>query len=247
MIDMTGSKVVVTGATGGLGRAVVARLTDIGAEVFAIDRNSPDPQDLASFVHRCDLSHPSDIADVVQAVSLAFPQVDLLVNCAGAFLPDPTLEEVSGALDSLWRNNTSSTVLFTLALEPLLRAAPGASVVNIGSTDGIVASGGQDCEIGVSHDVLYALSKGAVIAFTRALAMKWSKLGIRVNTICPTIFVSPMTESLLTEDKIAELSRHIPLGRLCRIEDVVDAVIFAHQMKFTTGHAFPVDGGYLCQ
>lgn len=247
MINMTGSKVVVTGATGGLGRAVVARLMDIGAEVFSIDQRSPIPSDLANFSHRCDLGQPSSIGDAIQAISYVFPHVDLLVNCAGAFLPDPILNEIPNTLEYLLRNNTSSTILFTLALEPLLRASTRASVVNIGSTDGIVASGGQECEIGVSHDVLYAASKGAAIAFTRALAMKWSKLGIRINTICPTIFPSPMTESLLTEEKVAELSKHIPLGRLGRIEDVVDAVIFAHHMKFTTGHAFPVDGGYLCQ
>lgn len=247
MIDMTGSKVVVTGAAGGLGSMVVERLGGLGAEVFAIDQNASTSPDLTTYNAHFDLGRPSGIGDAVQAISQVFSHVDLLVNCAGAFLPDPSPNEVHSAFDHLWRNNTSSTVLLTLGLEPLLRASSGASVVNIGSTDGIVASGGQECEIGVSHDVLYAVSKGAVIAFTRALAMKWCKLGIRVNTICPTVFPSPMTESLLTDRKVAELSKHIPLGRLGHIDDVVDAVIFAHHMKFTTGHVFPVDGGYLCQ
>lgn len=245
--EFEGLNAVITGASGGLGTALTGRLVSLGANVVSIDRHPASEPHSTEGQYCYDLTKSSGVESAAGAVSKAFSHVDLLVNCAGVFLPDDPLENAKDTLEYLWQNNTASTVLFTLALEPVLKNATSPSVINIGSTDGIVASGGQGCEVGVSHDVFYALTKGAVIAFTRALAMKWSAMGIRVNTICPTVFDSPMTESLLTEAKRTELSSHIPLGRLATKDDIVDAIIHAHQMKFTTGHVFPVDGGYLCQ
>ena len=244
---MRGVRAVVTGAAGGLGSLVASRLLGDGAIVATVDRHSM-PSGGGSEWHVCaDLSQNDGVRSAVEVLSRRLPEVDLLVNCAGVFVPDPSHGGEWDALDHLWRHNTASTVMFTLALEPLLAKGMTPSVVNIGSTDGIVASGGQDCEIGVRHDVLYALTKGAIIAFTRALAMKWAPLGIRVNTICPTIFDSPMTETLLDVAKRGQLGGYIPLGRLATKEDIADAIIAAHGMRFTTGHMFPVDGGYLCQ
>lgn len=247
MLSFVGLNVVVTGATGGLGSTVASRLINLGANVVTIDRcHTSNAHDFKAH-HYADLSKAEEIGKVVDKISKQFSCIDLLVNCAGIFLPDAPSGADHDTLDKLWQHNTASTVLFTMALEPLLEKSLMPSVVNIGSTDGIVASGGQDCEVGVRHDVLYALTKGAVVAFTRALAMKWSPLGIRVNVICPTVFESPMTETLLNDTKCSQLSSHIPLGRLATKEDITDAIICAHSMKFTTGHVYPVDGGYLCQ
>jgi NAD(P)-dependent dehydrogenase (short-subunit alcohol dehydrogenase family) len=174
--------------------------------------------------------------------------VELLVNAAGAFIPDKFEGEMAGSLDVLWRSNVATAVNLTMGLEELLQNGRVPLVVNIASTDGVVASAGQGCEIGVSHDVLYATTKGALVTFTRALAQKWAGRGIRVNAVCPTIFDSPMTAELLkTPGKAKELSEVIPLGRLCRTADIFAAITAIYSLEMTTGHILPVDGGYLCQ
>lgn len=239
---------VVTGAAGGLGQALVRRLLAGGATVFAVDRSFGAAPIADEHRIEVDLGEPAGVSIVVDALGRSVPAIDLLVNAAGLFIRDTTDDRAWDDIDLLVRTNLTSMVVLTLRLEALLVRARSPSVVNIGSTDGVVASSGQDCEVGVAHDVFYAMSKGAVITFSRALAMKWAPVGIRVNVVCPTIFDSPMTESLLEEDgKIEHLSRYIPMGRLGTAADVANAVIALHDLEFTTGHMLPVDGGYLCQ
>src|SRR5665213_841376 len=239
-------KVAVTGASGGLGRLLVDRLLGRNATVFAIDRAFATPSVGGELRIEADLSQPQGLRIAVDTLDLSTGELDLLVNCAAVFTPDTSGDEAWSDVDLLLRNNLTSTVFFTLEIEHLLRRGSSPSVVNIGSTDGVVASAGQDCEIGVAHDLFYAMSKGALITFTRALAMKWAPLGIRVNIVCPTVFASPMTEDLLNQSgKAEELAMHLPLGRLATTTDVTDAIMGLHAMRFTTGHMLPVDGGYL--
>jgi len=240
-------KVAVTGASGGLGRLLVDRLLGRSATVFAIDRVFATPPVGRELRIEADLSQPQGVRFAVENLDRDTGELDLLVNCAAVFTPDTSGDEAWSNVDFLLRNNLTSTVLFTLGLENLLCRGSSPSVVNIGSTDGVVASAGQDCEVGVAHDLFYAMSKGALITFTRALAMKWAPLGVRVNIVCPTVFASPMTEDLLNQSgKAEELAMHLPLRRLATSTDIADAVMGLHAMKFTTGHMLPVDGGYLC-
>ena len=131
---------------------------------------------------------------------------------------------------------------------PLLRRGRRPLIVNASSTDGVVASAGQECAIGVAHDSLYAASKGALITLTRSLAMKWADDGIRVNALCPTIIRTPMAADILAQPgEEEELRGHLPLGRICEPVDIAVAVDCLYRLELTTAHVLPLDGGYLCR
>lgn len=240
--------VVVTGAAGGLGSRLVKHFVSTGSQVFAVDIHCPDKVAENVTVICADLSSPPQSEAAIQTIATECDAIDYLINCAGVFREDDFGPKSWDVLNSLWSGNVLSVVMPTLGLQKLLAAGREPLVLNIASTDAIVASGGQNCEIGVSHDIFYSLTKGAVVTFTRALAMKWAPLGIRVNALCPTIFASPMTASLLDiPGKIDDLRGHLPLGRLCTLDDIVAAVDAMYKLRMTTGHVLPVDGGYLCQ
>ena len=250
---MTGQVVVVTGAAGGVGECVVRRFLGRGARVVGIDRR-PSSAAIAGgydghppWIQR-DLGTWQAATAAAREVGALVERVDLLVNAAGTFAADRESEDPGTLLPRLLADNLHSAVFLSLALHSLLRRADKPQVVNVASTDGVVASGGQDCEIGVGHDLLYASSKGALVTFTRALAMKWASDGIRVNAVCPSVIRSPMTAKLLgPEGKERELRRHLPLGRLIEPEDVADAIEALGHLAQTTGHLLTVDGGYLCR
>lgn len=244
-------RVVVTGSKGGVGRHLVERYVREGATVIGIDRLPPasSHEDAASGQYiQCDIACVAAIDEAVRKIGASVQGIDLLVHAAGVFHDDETVSRSAAAMEALWRANYLGPTLLTERLYSLLLEGRDASVVFIASADAIVASGGQDCEVGVRHDVHYAASKGALVTATRALAMRWAKDGIRVNAICPTIIRSPMTDDLLAQPgKELQLAAHIPLGRICEVSDVAVAVEVLHRLTMTTSHILPLDGGYLCQ
>jgi len=243
-----GSNIVITGSSGGLGSHFVKHFAAAGANVYGVDLVTPKHEVEGVQPITADLSKADGVRYAREFLSTRVAGLEILINCAGQFHVDPVSENAWETADKLWKANVMTTIMFTLQLEALLASGSNPLVVNVASTDGVVASGGQDNEIGVCHDILYAVSKGAVVTFTRALAMKWAPLSIRVNAVCPTIFPSPMTDSLLTiAGKEQELAGRIPLRRLCQTQDIVEAVDSIYPMLMTTGHLFPIDGGYLCQ
>lgn len=240
-------RVVVTGSSGGIGCAIVTRQAAAGAFVVGVDRVAPHSVE-ASLHIDCDLTSMPQVVAAVQQISATIDGIDLLVHAAGVFYDDSTVAKSEMAIEELWRTNYLGPYVLSEQLLPLLKRGTCPHVIFISSADAIVASAGQECEIGVVHDAYYAASKGALITATRALAMRWASHGVRVNAICPTIVRTAMAESLLAQQgKEAQLAKHIPLGRICEPIDVAFAVEALHSLTMTTAHVLPVDGGYLCR
>jgi len=250
MINCTfnGKYIVISGASGGLGKYLVDYYINKEAIVIGIDINKADIDALPNYHHiEADVSVADNVSKVKSTIQSITNSIDILINCAGKFMVDPEVEYIEDASDMLWKGNALTSILLSHYLIDLLAIGHNPIIINIASTDGVVASSGQDCEIGVSHDLLYATTKGAVVALTRSMAMKLAPKGIRVNAICPTIFHSPMTSELLAEDnKVEHLIKYIPLGRLCLSDDIAAATACLYYLSMTTGHLLPVDGGYLC-
>lgn len=239
--------VVITGSSGGIGREIAFRYANSGALVVGLDK-SPPTIPLNIFHLECDLASSTQIGNAVQRVCEEIGSIDLLVHAAGIFHDDATATCSETAMHELWRVNYLGPCEITEHLLPLLKSGVDPLVVFVASTDAIVASGGQDCEIGVRHDLHYAASKGALVTATRALAMRWAVHGVRVNAVAPTIVRSPMTAELLAvPSKEVELACQIPLGRICEPADVAAAVEALYSLTMTTAHVLPVDGGYLCR
>jgi 2-keto-3-deoxy-L-fuconate dehydrogenase len=216
---------VVTGGGSGIGRAVVERLEAGGASVIVASRSAG---------HRTDVSDEDSVRALFEAVG---PELHILVNCAGVLAstertPDIALEHWERA----FAVNARGTFLCCKHALPRMQA--GAAIVNVASVAGMV---------GVPNRAAYGASKGAVIAFTRALAVDHVADGIRVNCVCPGTIDSPWIDRVvdeLGESRDALVARQ-PLGRLGTPEEVAEAVAYlaSDRSEFATGSQLVVDGG----
>ena len=245
--DFTGSSVLVTGGTSGIGHAIAAAFADAGAAVTITGtRAAPsdyadDPVDLDRFAYvQLDMRD----AEAVDRLASSYELLDVLVNNAGTTFPDGLDEWTpEGFAESLELNLTGAMRL-TLRLHDALAAssmAGGASVVHIVS---MAAFRGVPMVPG------YSASKAALVASTRNMALAWMDDQIRVNAVAPGLIATRMTSPLelpeLTELRERELAR-IPAGRMGTAEEVAAAALFlcTDQSAYTTGTALAVDGGYL--
>jgi 2-hydroxycyclohexanecarboxyl-CoA dehydrogenase len=230
LAGIEGRRAVVTGAASGIGLAVAETLEALGATVAGIDLTTGDSPRLSA---------AADVTDE-RAVDDAFAQIEqglggpaeLLVTCAGVFVPTPIAELTAAD----WRrtidvNLTGTFVCASRALGPMREAGFG-RIVTISSGAGI--DGGTEA---CAH---YAASKGGVIALTKAIAKEVARDGVNVNCVAPRTIRTPMIAGL--ED---ELLPDIPVGRLGEPDDVAGAVAFlcSSHGSYVTGEVFVLNGG----
>jgi NAD(P)-dependent dehydrogenase (short-subunit alcohol dehydrogenase family) len=228
---------LVTGAAGGIGRAICTRLRAEGATTIGCDRDAADGAADAVL----DVTQEAAWAALAADVATRHGRLDVLVNCAGV-LSTGTLEETTGeAWHAMLAVNLTGAFLGCRALVPLLRQGRGANVVNVAS---IVGLRGNAAMVG------YSASKGGVVAMTCAMALDNAALGLRVNAVCPGSIETPMVQAFLAASADPVAARAVsagkqPMGRLGTPEEVAAAVAFlaSDDAAFITGVALPVDGG----
>lgn len=249
--SLAGRLAVVTGAAGGIGGAIVRALMAQGAIVHGLDRDLPGLQRLAAtlleqgrFVpHEIDLADRKDtdrgLAGLLGDLAGC---CDILVNNAGVSRLRPFAETDDEVLDFLLAVNFTGAFRVTRTLLPALKASSRcAVVVNIASELALVGQPGYTA---------YCGTKGAVLAWSRALAVELAGEGIRVNAICPgpidTAMLAAEFETSATplEARRAEIAS-VPLGRLGNPPDIAAVVAFlaSDAASFVTGAAWSVDGG----
>ena len=254
MAQLTGKVALVTGAASGLGAAAARALAQAGASVLLTDRDlageevagAMADQGLHTAFRLHDVtSHPDWAAAVEDAVD-RFGRLDILVNNAG--ISGGRHELMDHSFDA-WRQilsvNLDGVFLGLRHAGPRIAAAGGGSVINVSSILGKVGMGGA---------AAYCASKGGVTLLTKAAALEWAPLGIRVNSIHPGFIDTPLVSNALAERddgnelRVALMAAH-PMARFGLPSEIGEAVLFlaSDASSFMTGAELVVDGGYTAQ
>jgi glucose 1-dehydrogenase len=242
---LAGSRVVVTGSSSGIGKAVAEMFCEEGAEVAGLDI-AEGPETRASCGARftpiaCDLSDPSEIARAFRDVDAVFggETPDVLACVAGICADVPFLESSAELFDSIFAVNVRGVMLCGQEAGRRMRdRGRGGRIVNIASTASVQAWGLQS---------VYGASKGAVALLTRCMAVELGQYGILVNAVGPGTIVTPGSTQFLSDERVVanELGR-VPLGRLGQPQDIAAGVRFlARDAHWMTGQIVYIDGGFL--
>jgi NAD(P)-dependent dehydrogenase (short-subunit alcohol dehydrogenase family) len=250
LFDIQGKTALVTGGSRGIGLMIARGLLDAGARVVISSRKETDLNAAAQELGQlgdcepipADLSRPEGAAGLAAAVVERFPELNVLVNNAGATWGAPLEEFPQSGWDRVIGTNVEGIFHLTVALLPALRAAASAEdparVINIGSVDGLRAP--------VTENYSYSASKAAVHMLTRHLAKRLAADQITVNAIAPGPFESKMTAFLLDAPEARNaMVEMVPLGRIGRPDDAAGLVQFlaSRAGSYLTGTVIPMDGG----
>jgi len=259
MSALAGRVALVTGARGGIGRAIVARFLKEGAKVYACDLTPEGSlaghnDDASQFV-TLDVTREADVMAAMARVEADAGKLDILVNAAGIeiekTIEDTTLEEWNRS----FAVNVTGTFLTSKYALPLMRAAAtsgaSASLINFGSYDGFIADPGL---------AAYCATKGAVHALTRAMACDHGPEGIRVNAICPGYIDTPMLQSFFegdgsggeggTIETLQQAVRDVhPMRTYGTPEDIANLVnwLASDEARYASGQLWVLDGGLSAQ
>lgn len=230
--------IAVTGAAGGIGRAVVRRLVDAGAAVFALDVR--EPADLPAGVTpvAVDITDPSSVVEAAGRVAESAGRIDL-VNAAGIVEDDVpaaemSLEQFRAVLDV----NLVGVFLTSQAFLPHLVERGGGAIVSIASMSGSKVVNRPQ------HQVAYNVSKAGVVALTKTLAVEWGPSGVRVNCVSPGYVDTPLLA--LKAHQFDEWKRDIVPDRFARPDEVAAAIHFllSDASSYCFGTELLMDGGY---
>lgn len=243
MAEFDGQVCVVTGGGRGIGRAIVDMFAAEGAEVHSLDIGEQPTSGDTGNVHRhhCDITDLPAVEAFFAALASARHSVDVLVNNAAAVTRAVPITALS---PEEWERtiavNITGTFNVTRSALPHMRT--GARIINLASTFAHVGSPGR---------VAYSTTKGAILAFTRSLALDTAELGIRVNCISPGGIATDRLVALFGSQQEAEerLAPLHPIGHTGKPSDIADAVWFlaSRRSAFMTGADLRVDGGYTAQ
>jgi NAD(P)-dependent dehydrogenase (short-subunit alcohol dehydrogenase family) len=251
--SLAGKVALITGAATGIGRATALLFATAGARVALADVRDAELTHTVGELRAAgreavsvaaDLARPEECAAVVDVAVAAFGRLDVVFNNAGVgtmivggTVETITLEHWDLAMDV----NVRAMYLVSRAAVPHLRAASGGSIVNTSSVSALHASRARPTHV-------YAASKGAVLALTRAMAVSFGRDGIRVNAICPGLIRTRLTADIVDgAERAARAGAGIPIGRVGEPDDIARCALFlaSDDSAFITGTEIIVDGGAL--
>lgn len=244
---LEGKRALVAGASSGIGLACATALAEAGAHVVVAARSADKLADLVSALIEQGLSAEAlslDVADVegTQEAVAANGPFDVLVNSAGLARHSPSLETEESDFDAVSELNIKGAYFLTQAVaKGLIEAGKPGSLINISS---------QMAKVGGLDRAVYCATKHAVEGFTKSMAIEWGKQGIRVNTICPTFILTPLTQSTFDRpERKAWIEDKIKLGRVGTVEDIMGGVVFlaSEASALVTGTALMIDGGWTAE
>ena len=234
---------VVTGGTSGIGAATARELVSEGARVVIAARRREPGIELAkelgqerAIFHRCDVAVQSQVEELIAATEEAFGGLDILINNAGVACVGSTPDLDPAVWQRTIAVNLNSVFYACKAAIPRMRKRGGGSIVNVASISGLFADYGFTA---------YNAAKGAVINYTKALAIDHASDHIRVNVICPGFIETPMTGVIERLDLREQWIENIPMRRAGRPDEIARVIAFvaSDEASFMTGSTIVADGG----
>lgn len=236
--DFTGRSVIVTGAAQGIGLELATFFSSTGADVVAVDLDEAKLEEAEGLRDATlvagDVSSTETAERAVSAALTASGRIDVLVNNAGV-LRDGVVWKMSDAdWELVLAVHAGGTFRMTRACVPTFREQGAGRIVNVTSYTGLHGNVGQ---------ANYAAAKAGIIGFTKTVAKEVGRFGVTVNAISPN--ASTRMVASIPEDKLAELTRQIPLGRFAEPSEMCGTVAFlaSDEAAYVTGVVLPVDGG----
>jgi NAD(P)-dependent dehydrogenase (short-subunit alcohol dehydrogenase family) len=248
LFSLQGKTAIVTGGGRGLGEQIAEAYADAGANVVICSRNLEACQQISeslaakggrSLALKCDVSNPEEIQYVVDETMKEFGRIDILVNNSGVSWGAPALEMPEDKWDKVMNINLKAVFLFSQACGKIMKEQSSGKIINIASIAGF---GGQDPT--VMDAIGYSTSKGAVITFTKDLAVKLAPYNINVNAIAPGFFPTKMAKVVIDSSGKKILER-TPAGRFGSDDDMKGPALFlaSDASNYVYGHVLVVDGG----
>lgn len=245
---------VVTGAGVGIGWAALDAFAREGARVVLVDRDRDQAEAAAEQIRAdghevlavaADVSIEADVRNLMQQVQARWNRLDVLVNNAGVYLQGDVTQTSLADWERIMGVNVTGAFLCTKYAVPIMQAQGGGAIVNVASEAGLV---------GIKGQVVYNVSKGAMIALTRSCAVDLAGYGIRVNAVCPGTTDTPLVQAAVQRAPDPAMARRRleesrPLNRLGTPPEIAAAILYlaSPDAGYATGAILSVDGGYTAQ
>ncbi len=240
--DLAGRNVLVTGGCSGLGLAMAHTFRRAGARVAVFDRTIPGGFAASHpdfLLIDGDVTDPASVREGFGKAQSAFGRLDAVIANAGVSQNKPTLDLDFAEWRRVMSINLDGAFLTCHEAGRLMAASGGGSIILTASMYGVVAA---------PERLGYCVSKSGTVMMTKALAIEWAQLGIRVNAIAPGYVRTPFVEELVEQGRLdlAKLEKRTPMGRLITPEEVADAACFliSDSARAITGQIIGIDGGW---
>lgn len=247
LFDVSGKVTLVSGGSRGIGRALAQGFAGRRAKVIVTGRNSATIEEAARLLSTpeqpveprvCDVADLGSIDDCVSWVLERFGRIDVLLNVAGVNVRKPAIDFEETDYDHVVNINQKGAFFLAQAVGRAMARQQSGAIINVDSMSTYAP---------LKSVLPYSMSKSALVAMTRGLALEWGSHGIRVNSIAPGFILTDLTEKLWSDETMQSWAHaNTPLGRLGRPEDLVGAAVFlaSDAAKFMSGQVVRVDGGF---